>query len=138
MKRELQCNLTDAEVRERGEELAAVTNQIKETEAEKKAANSEKNEAIKGLHGRASDLAECIRTGQETRLVEVRETLDYDAKVVEVHRVDTQELVERRTMSDLELQQEFFADPNAETAELPGQVDGFENVLPIDQEASEA
>lgn len=100
----LPVKLTNDELRERGERLAGLLEEIATEEAEKKAANDMAKDVIERLETKAYMLARVIRSRQEDREVQVDEVEDLEAKEFRTVRIDTGETVHRRRMTPEELQ----------------------------------
>jgi hypothetical protein len=97
--KEIEHHFTSDEIRNLG---VALANAIADLEA----LAQEKAEFMADLKGRHKDaqakvklLAEKVRTGSETRLVECRLEKDFLANAVRIYRLDTGGLVEERPMT---------------------------------------
>ncbi len=106
----LPCKLTPDEIRERGEKLASLRNQIADVEASKKQAMENFKSQLTTLTKIADDITEEISTKSEWRSVEITENKDFDKKKAFTIRLDTEEVVETRALTPKELQQGLFND----------------------------
>ena len=101
--RVLPCALTDAEVKEKGEQLAAVCTEIEAAEAEKKRAAEQHKKAIEALEVQRDKLVQLVTEKVEHREIACEEVLvRYDGKV-RVFRKDTDAQVEERDATEREL-----------------------------------
>lgn len=106
--RMLGVKLTDVELRERSRSLANSVTEIDKVETRKKAANDGFKAELERWYGVQANLSRQVDSGEESRMVECREVHDYRHKLVLVYRNDTNELIERREMSNHEYQQDMF------------------------------
>ena len=100
----LPCELTDDEVRAKGEQIAQLIGEIQDAEVAMKAQAEEAKDNIKGLKARTSALSSEVRTRREYRSVEVRESFDWGNRRVEVIRLDTGEVIRTRETTEAERQ----------------------------------
>jgi hypothetical protein len=100
--RELECQLTDAELLERGEAMAACETQVDELKAERRRLNA----SIREQSDKRADLAKIIESKTETRDVSCEWRPDYDNKRYELFRLDNPDAapIEHREMPDADLQ----------------------------------
>lgn len=98
--RELECDLSDAELRERGELMAADERAIERLKHRRKALNAD----IRGKLDNMTTLAIAIDTRKEVREVACTWRPDYERKQWELMRDDTQAVIQTRAMSALDLQ----------------------------------
>ena len=98
--RELECQLTEAELLERGDQMAACESAVKELKDERRRLNA----AIREQSDKRSDLGRIIETKHETRDVACKWEPDYEAREYSLLRSDTGGEVERRAMPEADLQ----------------------------------
>lgn len=102
--RQLKCRLTESEVAAAASELATRLDDVDSIKlAAKEAADNFKAEVSK-VKKRSSDLRNMVRDHVETRMVECEDRMDYKAGIVHVIRLDTQEQIKTRTLTDDERQ----------------------------------
>ena len=121
--RRLQVTLTEDEITQRGRAIAKFDRDRYGLEEAKKAANDEFRAKINACSEAISRLSQVIMTGAEERSVECEEERDYVRKVAVLHRTDTGEVVETRSLGADELQEKLFpktAGRNPSGAKLPG------------------
>jgi hypothetical protein len=97
---DLPVKLTEEEIRTKGSEQADAVGELSRQEAEKKETVKELNIALKSTRKRINELAQAVRTGVEIRQVECRVVPVGDEMHTE--RLDTNETVDRRPMSEYE------------------------------------
>lgn len=95
----LPCNLTLSEVEERANRCAQLTTQYEEIEAEAKDISAGYKERLKDLRALKSEMAKQVNTGQEERLVDCIEHLEFMRGVVVLRRTDTYDAVSEREMT---------------------------------------
>jgi hypothetical protein len=105
--RELPCELTDAELLERGESMAACEGAVDELKAERRRLNA----SIREQSDRRADLAKIIESKTETRDVPCVWEPDYDLKRYDLIRTDTKAPVEQREMPEADLQMRLMPEP---------------------------
>jgi chromosome segregation ATPase len=98
--RELACQLTEAELLERGDAMAACESHIKELKDERRRLNA----AIREQSDKRGDLGAIIESKQETRDVPCRWEPDYERREYSLVRSDNGAEVERRAMPEADLQ----------------------------------
>lgn len=98
--RDLRCELTPDEVRERGEELAQLHAEVAALEAEKKAAMAVYKDRIDDLKDFTGRKAHDVRTHTEERPVEVQVWADYVRDVRSTVRTDTGEEIKVEALTD--------------------------------------
>ena len=99
----LPVRLTDAELLERGQEVAKLLSEIALVEEEKKAANSGFKARVEELEGQCRDFDTQIRNEAEQREVSVSRSIDDVRGVEEVYRDDTGEVIGTRALSPSEI-----------------------------------
>lgn len=97
---DLPCKLTEEEIRTRGSEQAEAVGELSRQESEKKETVKGLNIGLKSTRKRINELAQAVRTGVEIRPVECRVVPVGDEMHTE--RLDTNETVDRRPMSEYE------------------------------------
>ncbi len=121
--------LTDEEIRDAGESLAKLTDDIDEKEAAKKAVTSQFKAELDGMTADARKQASLVRNKYEYRLVDCSEAFDYDHSEVSTYRDDTGELLRKRTMTTEEKQAELDLggekEPDADTENEEQDDDGL-------------
>lgn len=100
--RELQCELTEAELLERGDSMAACETAVEELKAERRRLNA----SIREQSDKRADLAKIIESKSETRDISCEWRPDYDAKRYELYRLDQPDAapIEHRDMPEADLQ----------------------------------
>jgi hypothetical protein len=100
--RELECPLTEAELLERGDAMAACETAVDELKAERRRLNAQ----IREQSDRRADLAKIIEAKTETRDVSCEWRPDYDSKRYELFRLDQGDSapIEHREMPEADLQ----------------------------------
>lgn len=95
----LPVQLTEQELLEKGDRLAAITQEITVLELEKKVQASSFKVRIDAKVEEQRTIADTIKSGYENRPVEVVEQVDVAARIVRVVRVDTGEIVRTRNLN---------------------------------------
>jgi uncharacterized phage infection (PIP) family protein YhgE len=103
----LPVELTNEQIKERGEALAKVTKELDDTSAEAKQSAAGYREQLGGLHAEATRLAHVIESGVEDQDVEVKTEKDYDRGTIETVRIDTGEVLLTEQMTEEERQQQL-------------------------------
>lgn len=108
--KKLACNLTDAELLERGQKIASVKqeldNHIEQTKATAKTMSARKAE----LDAEVSSIATALRTKQEMRDVEYREEADFISGRAVTIRNDTNATLTSRPLTPDERQERLFGE----------------------------
>lgn len=106
---ELRCDLSDAEIQQRGADAARLVTQIDALDEERRLAASDYRDQIKAKEGELRQLSReiCERAVHRDVLCESRP--DYAAGVMETVRLDTSELVRSRPLSYDERKPGLFA-----------------------------
>jgi hypothetical protein len=99
----LPVKLTDEEVRLRGVELAAVTQEINKVDAQRKEVAKEYKDKLDGLASKRDLLADAVNNRVESRQVEVYEVHSLGDATAKIYRADTNALVHSRALSESEL-----------------------------------
>jgi hypothetical protein len=99
----LPCKLTIAESQSRGKELAAILGDIYSEEASQKNIKDQMKERLSELDARARRVQNVVNSGDEYRDVAVESRL-MGADIVQVIRLDTNEVIETRPAREDELQ----------------------------------
>jgi hypothetical protein len=97
---ELECDLTDAEMQDRGEQMAADERAVERLKLRRKALNSD----IRGKLDHMTVLAIAIDSRKEVRDVPCTWRPDYARKQWDLVRDDTERVIRTRAMSKLDLQ----------------------------------
>ena len=98
--RDLRCELTPDEVRERGEELAQLHAELRDLEAEKKKAMAAFKLRLDDIKRQAAEKAHDVRTHTEERPVECELWADYLREVRSLVRTDTGEEIRVDGLTD--------------------------------------
>lgn len=106
--RELRCPLSDSELQERGEQMAEKLAEIDKLEASFELVRKQHNAQVKEIEGDLHAVAIEVREKSEFRQVECVTRIDLEAKVVEVIREDTGEIIKSRAATKDELQGKLF------------------------------
>lgn len=101
----LTCQLTEDEIREHGQQLAGVLDDISTEQARQTSFKTEMKATIAGLESRSAALSSQIRRGEELRGVQVQPELDFDENVYRERRTDTDEIITERSIRDEERQE---------------------------------
>ena len=104
MVRELQCKLSDAEIRDYALRNSQLVVDLVRLQDDKKATVSDFNARIKDQSNEIEKLSRAASTGIETRSVECEERIDHDAGWVVTVRLDTMEEIARRSILGEETQ----------------------------------
>lgn len=105
--RELECQLTEPELLERGEAMAACESNIEDLKNERRRLNA----SIREQSDKRSDLGKIIETKHETRDVQCKWEPDYEARQYSLIRQDTGAEIERREMPEADLQMRLIPAP---------------------------
>jgi hypothetical protein len=98
--RELECTLTDAELLERGDSMAACESAVDELKAERRRLNA----SIREQSDKRADLAKIIEAKSETRDISCKWEPDYENRRYDLLRLDTNAAIEQREMPEADLQ----------------------------------
>lgn len=100
----LACKLTEEELRDRGQKLAATRLEIDRLTVEVKVVASEFKDQLKGLGQESRRLAKAVKAGSEDRDVKCEQVLDFVDGTYSVQRLDTGECMDTRPLTDGERQ----------------------------------
>jgi hypothetical protein len=103
----LPVKLSEKELRARGSELAVAQGALEQHVAKAKDVRSKQNAKKKELEAECSRLASAVRDGEEGRKVDVIVRLGRAPGFVDVIRLDTEEVIESRPMSEKEAQRDL-------------------------------
>jgi len=103
----LPCKLTDRELLDLGDRMAEVGQSYSEEESALDGIKSEYKARLKKLESEGELLATKIRAKNETREIQCERVYDYAARKIIERRLDTQEIVRTREMTDSEAQMEL-------------------------------
>ena len=101
----LTCQLTEDEIRQRGQQLARVLDDISTERARQTSFKTEMKATIAGLESRSAALSSQIRRGEELRDVQVQPELDFGENVYRERRTDTDEIINERAIQEDERQE---------------------------------
>jgi hypothetical protein len=104
----LKVKLTDDELLKYGDDLAKLTDEMKDIEDAKKEAASNFKAKLDVIEGEIHRVSAKIRDKQELRLVKCVEQSDSETKRVNTVRSDTGEIVSWRNMTQEEMQRKLF------------------------------
>lgn len=131
--KKLPCVLTDAELLDFGQKIAAVKqeldNHVEQTKATAKTMGARKAE----LEARVNEIAVCLRTKKEIRDVSYREEADFKAGLALTIRDDTNQTLASRPLTPDERQERLFGEGATEKTipdklpEPPPEVSGDDN-----------
>lgn len=107
LKRPLPVALTDEEQKKKGKAAGRLKKSIGKIREEMKAATAGHKEKLKESQAKLDALLDDLDAGTEERNVECEERKDFSKKQVTIVRLDTNEVVERRTMGVEERQESF-------------------------------
>ena len=119
VKRELECILTDAELKDYSKILATSVRERTKLEADLKSYSSHKKAEIETHNGTIALMSEKVASGKEYRDVVCDVVYDWDNKQKTYFRRDTLEICGNDIISERELQEE--AELNAPKAEIEDQ-----------------
>lgn len=108
-KRELECELTDDDLLIKLSELTSKLTEKDSVEQELKEVSAGYKGRIKTLDREIHSLTRVVTKRQEARPVECRELFNFDGYVVQIMRLDTEEIIETRTMTQRERQQSLLS-----------------------------
>lgn len=121
--KELECELSDAEMLVLGKELARANTDLEEQEERKKEVTKQLAADVEAARNTAVSLSRRLNRGTEYRKVECREVSDIVDLMVYTYRTDTGELVTKRVMELHERQIALdFREQVAQQAELAADV----------------
>ncbi len=103
-KRQLPCDLTEAEKAKKGHKAGQLKKKIQKVRLEMKAATAGHKEQLKDHQANLDTILDELEAGQEERSVECYEKKDFTKKRAAVIRLDTSEEIESRTLSAEEFQ----------------------------------
>jgi len=106
--RSLRCELTEADQRRIGLEMAQAQKEMEELEDERAGENKRLGEAIKERSGHVRSLAKTLNEGWEMRSVNCTEIFEYETGNVYLKRTDTGEVCHERAMTEDERQVSFL------------------------------
>lgn len=112
---ELWCDLTDAEVQERAQQLGAAVAEYDQVDSDKKDSMKQYTDQLKEISGRMRRLSRIIRNRTEQRMV--RCAVQFHTPVASTKRIlrlDTGEIIREEAMTMAESQQHLFLDKFAE------------------------
>jgi len=98
--RELQCELTDTELLERGASMAECETEVENLRAERRRLNA----SMRDASNQRADLAKIIESKSETRDVSCQWEPDYENRRYDLVRLDTKAAIEQREMPEADLQ----------------------------------
>lgn len=99
-----QCLLAPEDRIRKGSELAEALDEVERLEGEKSRNMADFNKELKDARKKAKDLREAYKTSTERRMVSCIEVPDFTRGVIELRRVEGNDLVETRTMTEAEKQ----------------------------------
>lgn len=118
VERRLPVDLTREERHERAMELSEKIAESRALEARRKAAAADFKAQDQEIRARADELSEAVKSGRESRPVECRWVRNDTYQRMELHRLDTGEVIESRALTPAEKQVLMFKGPQA-IAETP-------------------
>jgi uncharacterized protein YydD (DUF2326 family) len=113
--RTLTCTLTEAELKAKADELAALVDKHNALVDEKKRISAQYKIKIDALKADLDLAAAVVRDRKEVRSVECRWITDFYRNVVKLVRTDTYEEIESRAMTAEERQRDLFSSPPSTT-----------------------
>lgn len=105
--RELECDLTDAELLERGASMAECESEVETLKAERRRLNA----SIRDASNKRADLAKIIEAKSEVRDISCQWEPDYELRRYDLIRLDTKAAVEQRDMPEADLQTSMLDAP---------------------------
>jgi hypothetical protein len=110
---DLVCELTDAELQDKGQKMSSVSLKYDEVEDRKKSANKEYSDELKALRGEVRTLSIAIRKKSEIRTVECAVRFHVpEPGMKRIIRMDTGKIVRDEQMSPDERQTNLFEELN--------------------------
>lgn len=103
----LPVEISDDEWKIRVDQLVSISGQIRKLEDEKKRSAAEIKTQIDSCKAQEEDIREVVRTHKAKRSVKCTWQANYVNKEMLLYRDDTVDIVERRPMTDSELQMEL-------------------------------
>lgn len=104
----LKYEFTEEEGRDLSNEMARKVTEAEDLEDQKKAVVSEFSSKINLARAEANSKAKKITSGFEMRQIDCKEIFNYTKSEVTVTRLDTDDTVEKRSMTNYELQEKIF------------------------------
>lgn len=141
-KRELPVELTSAEIEEKAQELARLTVEYSDTDAQRKVDHASYTLRLKSLDTQLNDVAKVIKARAVVRPVECEQRKVFEQNLVQVVRLDTGAVISERGMTVEERQGDFFEPPAEPPVAAEGDddedvtLDGVKN--PVEDRAIEA
>jgi len=108
IKRQVDCELSNTELKNYGEKLASLTIEKIMKEEEKKKINKEKTDEITTLSSEILKLSNVLKSKKEVKTLECIEKIDYDSNKIIIIRVDTGDIIEEKPIPNSYLQEDFF------------------------------
>lgn len=102
--RNLPCQLTEDELAKKGHELAIAVRERLDVMATKKKVAKKHSDRIKEYEVTIADVATVIETKSELRVVSVQSFADLRRNVLTTKRLDTDEMIDERTLTASELE----------------------------------
>jgi len=109
----VKCILTPDETREAGFRLAGYYQDIETINQEKKAALADFKNRIEAINDKIHKASIMIKQGIEVRQIECEMVMDYNKNTVTLTRLDTNDVVDRRGMTNEEKQMTLFKESDA-------------------------
>ena len=100
----LPCKLTDEELRQKGDDLASITQELDAEEGRQKDIKDQLKAKLSGLQSKQREISLTITRREEFREVKVLTQLLVNDQMVQKIRQDTGEIIEARPARDLEMQ----------------------------------
>ena len=113
---QLECVLSDDELKVYSKSMAEAFKSKEKVEAELQAFKSKKKGEVEAYDALVKDMSYKISSGKEFRKVECRVNYDWDNKEKIIARIDTGEIVDIEIISEHELQEE--AELNAKESQV--------------------
>ena len=121
---ELPCALTAEELETHSEELTSSLIEIEKLKAKQKVLVADIKNKIKMHAGTVAELTSIVHDRSELREVEVESVIDYEANNVTIRRLDTDEVIEDRSLSEAEKQMQMQLESDDDSNEEAEVVDG--------------
>jgi len=121
---QLRCALTAEELETHSRELTSSLLDIEKLKAEQKVIVGDIKDKIKMHMGTVAKLTSIVHDRAELREVEVETVIDYEANNVTVRRLDTDEVIEDRSLAEAEKQMQMQLESDDDNNEEAEVVDG--------------
>lgn len=116
--RRLRTALTESEITEAARDLASHHHTLRAIEGQKKQAAQEFGALIAAEVQPIDELSELIHCGHQERAVICEEVKDFDEKKVRIIRMDTEEVIDEKDMTEQQMEMGLDENPDIEAARV--------------------